>query len=395
MNTSIIANNNIVLIRRVILGLAWTLAIVSLYFIFIRISDGMTKTHLGNTVAWGLWVSLYIYFIGLSAGSFLLSSLVYVFGFEKFEKIGRLALWQALVCLGLGIIFIWFDLGRMERILNPILHFQPTSVLAWEIMFYGLYIVLLVSELYLLSKKATPEERKKIMRIVKVLAIIGFPVALGVHGGTGAIFAVVKARPYWYSAVFPIVFIVSAIVSGGALLLFVRVVMDKTSSSLKNLVEEYDMLKSLSLLVIGILAFDMLMLGLEFLVGMYGGIPDHTAALWTMMTGPFWWVFWFIQLGLGVVIPTFIITNGRLNKSITWLGMAGLFIFIGIFGVRLNIVIPPFATPEFGSLPDVYHHFRMTTDYFPSIMEIMSSLGIVSMGTLVFFYGLSFLKLNK
>ena len=44
---------------------------------------------------------------------------------------------------------------------------------------------------------------------------IGIPVALGVHGGTGAIFAVVKARPAWYSPIVPLVFIISALASGG------------------------------------------------------------------------------------------------------------------------------------------------------------------------------------
>ena len=50
----------------------------------------------------------------------------------------------------------------------------------------------------------------------------GIPTALGVHGGTGAIFAVVKAHPYWYSPLFPVVFIVSALVSGGGLILFLQ-----------------------------------------------------------------------------------------------------------------------------------------------------------------------------
>ncbi len=77
--------------------------------------QGLKVTSMTSVLPWGLWVSLYIYFIGLSAGSFLLSTLVYVFGMARYEKVGRMALYSVLLVLYVGVIFILIDLGRMER----------------------------------------------------------------------------------------------------------------------------------------------------------------------------------------------------------------------------------------------------------------------------------------
>ncbi|RME81561.1 MAG: molybdopterin oxidoreductase, partial [Caldilineae bacterium] len=81
----------------------------------VRAYRGLSVTNLNYVVPWGLWVAFYIYFIGLSAGSFLLSTLIYVFGVERFERVGRVALFSALMALIAGLFFVLIDLGHMER----------------------------------------------------------------------------------------------------------------------------------------------------------------------------------------------------------------------------------------------------------------------------------------
>ncbi len=379
-------NKGNVLFRSIVLGVAWIFVILGIAGLIVRFGSGLRLTNLGNTVPWGVWVAMYIYFIGLSAGSFLLSTLIYVFGVKKFKPLGPLSLWQALICLMLGIVFIWIDLGRMSRFINPIIYFQHRSVLAWEILFYVLYMIILLVELTIVSKL-----KKTHSNLLKILGIIGIPVAIGVHGGTGAIFAVVKARPYWYTALFPIIFLVSALASGGALLLFARSIMCISS---KCDVEENSLLQSLAKLTVGILSFDFLLLLSEFLVGLYGGIPDHIHTYKLITTGPFWWVFWVIQITLGFIVPIIIVGIGKLNNSCSWLGLAGLLIFFGVIGVRLNIVIPALAVAPFSSYTRAYNNIRLQDYYFPSLLEIIVTVGLLSLGTLIFYYGIRFLKLD-
>ncbi len=128
------------------LAIVFVVGMVSLvkgYFL-----EGMVSTNLTNVVPWGEWVAFYIYFIGMSAGSFLLSTLIYGFGMHQYERIGRSALLSAIVSMITAITFIFLDIGRPDHVFNSIFYWNVTSTMAWEIHFYILYILLLVTELY-------------------------------------------------------------------------------------------------------------------------------------------------------------------------------------------------------------------------------------------------------
>lgn len=398
------------------------LALAGLAATLYRLKEGLGVTHLGSTVPWGLYVACYIYFIGLSAGSFLLSSLVFVFGNKSLEPLSRLAVFQAFVCLILGLVFIFLDLGHWERFWHVIVYPQWHSVLAWEIWFYNAYIVVLLLELWFLMRcdlsnwgratgglagkiyralsfgfccPQTEGERErcehKTLRWLKILGIIGIPVALGVHGGTGAIFAVVKSRPAWYSAIFPLVFIISALVSGGGLLLFLRVFMAPDPKVDRRI------LPDVAKLVAGFLIFDLLLLFLEFLVGFYGGIPDHVKPYQLMISGSFAWVFWGQQLALGAVIPLLLIFVRSVGSKYETkkLGIAGFCVFVGIFGVRLNIVIPALAVPVFPGIDTAMDSPRLAALYIPNWVEWLSSWGVAAAGVLLAYYLMRKLPLRE
>ncbi len=384
------------------------LALVGFPTLIYRMSMGLEVTNLGSVVPWGMWVVCYIYFIGLSAGSFLLSTLIFVFKNEKLEPIGRLAVFQAFACLITGLVFIWIDLGHLDRFWHTIAYPQWGSILSWEIWFYNIYVVILALELWYLmrrdlaewSEKATgaaqwlykillfgfripgtPEEDARTQsftrRRLTLLGMIGIPVALGVHGGTGAIFAVVKARPAWYSPIFPLVFIISALASGGGLLLFLKAFVFPDPK------KDRELLPLLAKLTAGFLLFDILLLGLEFLVGIYGGIPDHVEVYHLIAAGPFWWIFWIQQLLVGAMIPLFLIFRKAESASAARLGVAGLLVVIGVFGVRLNIVVPALAIPVFRGFDTAIDTMRLASLYTPNWVEYLSSLGVVAVISLI------------
>jgi len=378
----------------------------------VRLDEGLKVTRLGSVVPWGLWVAFYIYFIGLSAGSFLLSTLVFVFGNKRLEPVGRLAVLQAFVCLLTGLVFIFIDLGHWQRFWHVLAYPQWHSVLAWEIWFYNVYILLLLSEMWLLMRadlarlartsqgvlgwvygvlslgfrpsasdadEALYEKRAR--KWLHILGLIGIPIALGVHGGTGAIFAVVKARPAWYSPIFPVVFVVSALASGGGLLLFLRAFVAPQPEQDKKI------LPFLARLTGGFLLLDIMLLFLEFLTGFYGGIPDHVAVYSLITRGPFWWVFWFGQILLGAIVPLVLIYGFRRKGASRWrLGLAGLCVAVGIFGVRLNIVIPAMAVPVVAGFDHAIDSPRLSSLYTPNWVEWLTSLGIVA-GAALLSYG--------
>jgi molybdopterin-containing oxidoreductase family membrane subunit len=397
--------------RKAISLAVWAVAVVGIGVLFYRLSEGLGVTNLGSIVPWGMWVAFYIFFIGLSAGAFLLSTLVFVFGVKSLEPLSRLAVVQAIVCLALGLVFIFIDLGHWERFLNVLIHPQRQSVLTWEIWIYNIYAVVLLLELYLLMRSdlsrwghTIPGGWGKLYRVLalgfsypvtavereaheratakwtKIVGIIGIPVALGVHGGTGTIFAVVKARPEWYTPLFPLLFIISAMASGGGLLLFARVFF------LPDPLRDRKVLPQVANLVAGFLIFDILLLFLEVLISRYGGIPDHIAPFQLMMYGKYSWVFWGPQILLGAAIPLLVLYSrpgGQSKYKIEEIGIAGLLILVGIFAVRINIVIPALAVPVLQGVDSVWV-LRLKALYEPNWIEWLSSLGLVALGVQVF-----------
>lgn len=370
-----------------------------------RLSNGHLNANYGSVIPWGLWVAAYIFFIGLSAGSFLISSLVYVFGVKRFESIGRIALFQALITLTLALLSIWVDLGHMSRAFNVFAYPNFKSPMAWMIWLYTAYFVLLAVELWFLLRrdlvagaqgtgfraklykvlslgaKATSDESvARDRKVVKVLATIGVPVAIMFHGGVGALFGVVAARPGWNSGLFPILFLLSALASGGALLMLVSAIFQGGWH------RNSETIVALGRLVLGLLVLDVIFQASEWLVAGYGNVPGHVEGLKLIFSGKYWWVFWVWQLLLGTAIPIFILATKR-GRSARWAAMAGGLIAVGFIGVRLNIVIPALATEEVAGLTSAVSNPRISTDYFPSLMEWAVTLGIVGLGLLLFGLG--------
>ena len=381
--------------------------------IYVRLTTGHEEASYGSIVPWGLWVAQYIYFIGLSAGSFLLSSLVYVFGVKRFEPIGRLAVFTAIVALVLALLTIWMDIGHLERFWHVFVYPNFTSPMAWMIWLYTAYFVLLIAEFWLLMRRDlvvarrlpgwrglaariaalrarddSDESLEADMRKVKVIAAIGVPLAILFHGGVGALFGVLSSRPYWHSGLFPIIFLASALASGGALLTVASAIFQEGWRAHRQMIID------LGRVVLGLLLLDALFQFSEILVGVYGSEPGYVASLQLALQGPYWYVFWIGQVGIGLALPIAILAT-RLGRDPRFVTLACAAVVLGFIGVRLNIVIPGMAVEEIAGLVRAVDDPRYMSDYFPSGFEWLVSFGVGGFGLILFGIGEVFLPLSQ
>lgn len=378
--------------------------------VVVVLREGGLVTALTSSVPWGMWVVFYIYFVGLSAGSFLISTLVYVFGVKKLKDAGPLAYLAAIVALLTGMVFIWIDLGHPLRIWKIVVDFNPTSILAWEVLLYGLYLVVLLLCFWFLKRcdlsdaAATSEGAKKralqmlslgyhcpstkaeydvchthSLKIVKALSIVGMAMAIGVRGGTGALFAVVAARPHWFSGLLPLVFLISGLFSASAMLLFVySIFADKRDEQF------FSVLGYLKNLLVLFLAIEFFLLVSECLVGTYSQIPERLELYRAVLFGPFPYIFWIGQLILGAAVPLFLCLHSRTRNNPFWLAVAGFSASCGVVSLILNLVIPAYVFPMLKGLDTAFMDKRLAYFYFPGPMEWLSSVGLVSLTALVF-----------
>jgi molybdopterin-containing oxidoreductase family membrane subunit len=221
---------------------------------------------------------------------------------------------------------------------------------------------------------------------VHQLAWVSLPVGLVFYGTNGAFFAVLLNRPIWNSAVTPLLFVVAALLSGGALLTFLTYMLMPNQDDLRDTLTRY-LGRAILFLLVVFLALETMLLS----VGYQAGRPDVVTSLNHITIGPGWWNFWIVHFVVGSLIPLAILTFFYRNpKAVAW---ACFLIFITFISVRYNFIIPDLAVYKMEGLEFVFRHARLSTDYRPNLNEWLVSIWIMSLGLLTFLLGTRYLPI--
>ena len=365
--------------EKILWGLSGIAFLVGLVGLVQRISTGHLQAGYGTYVPWGLWVGLYTLLIGMSAGSFLLASLVISFGIKRLEQVVRPALLVALATFVGGMLAVWLDLGHPFRAWRLYFATGFSSVMGWMAWFYAIYLVILLALIWKVVWQKQP-----VTGVVRTLAVVGAFLAIVFGGAEGALFGVVGARDFWHSGLTPILFLAEGTLSGIALVTFF--------AALLQLVE-VDVIRVLGRTVLGLLLVAVLLEWAEISTGYYASIPAYTQSLALVLSGPFWWVFWILHLGLGIVIPLALLVFARKAR---WsvLAATGL-VALTALSTKLNLVITAQAVPEFEELRTAYTGPGLSFNYFPTTLEWLLGVWIVGVVALVALAGYRFLLLGS
>src|SRR4030042_3349442 len=150
---------------------------------YLMYEKGLHLTGMSNRVPWGISIVMAIYYIGLSAGSLVLSAMSALFGRKEFKPFARIAALLAMLLLVGALMSMILDWGRPDRVFVPFMYFNFISMFSINGILYSTYIV--ICFVYLLAMFAGKE------KLVGVIALIAGIWAIGVPSGTGAIFGFV------------------------------------------------------------------------------------------------------------------------------------------------------------------------------------------------------------
>lgn len=210
-------------------------------------------------IYWSVQIVMYPFMTGLVAGAFVLSSLYHVFGIKQLKDMARFALVFSFALLFAAPMPIVLHLQHPLRGINVFMTPHFTSAIAAFGIVFSTYGAIVASELWFLYRKhfvemanllknkqdkgiaewitffiycsltlgvydISEEALKKDEKAIKILAGIGIPVACFLHGYAGFIFGSVKANALWMTPLMPVIFIMSAIVSGIALCILTYIV---------------------------------------------------------------------------------------------------------------------------------------------------------------------------
>ncbi|MGQ9509513.1 MAG: NrfD/PsrC family molybdoenzyme membrane anchor subunit [Thermodesulfobacteriota bacterium] len=342
---------------------------------------GQQVWGVSNIIPWGQLITFYIYFIGLSAGAIIISSLSYVFRREIYEPIGRLSVFMGILLMIGAMIFVMVDLGRPEKAWRLFMYFylnNMSSLFAINSIFYTGYITLMLVYLWLIF-----EGKKRLAVIVGTIDVLW---AIAVHMGTGAIFGLIGNREIFFSPIKPFEFLMAALTSGTSLIILMAMLTFKLTR--RALQEE--LIFSLSRLLTQIILVLFIMVFVDKLTHLY--FPNREGTVY-LFTGDYWWVFWFFQIGMGIGFPLFLLTYPRTKKNLRAVVIAAISVVIGVFGERAALVIPGTAYPQ-PFFPGKIEGPWGEPGIFPiTFWESLLSLGIVSFVAFLFVLGLRYLEI--
>ncbi len=283
----------------------------------------------------GPMIAVYFYMTGLSAGSFILSTLAYGFGIKRFKPLGKIGVVLATVLLVLAPLNLIADLGQPWRFWHLFPYLNFTSPITYGTFLLTLYPINCV--IYAVFMFAGNE------RMTKIFGLVGIPLAVSVHGYTGFIMALAKARALWNTALMPILFLVSAMVSGIALMILVVTIVGYFSKARRP---DYSLISDLGKILVGAIALDLFLVFSDVLVLLTSDNEAAEAAA-MILQGGFSRYFLGVELLVGSLVPLVLLTSptalmARLAAIVAPPMVGASLVYLGSFTV-MPIGVPVMA----------------------------------------------------
>lgn len=342
-----------------------------------QLTQGLCVTGMSNGVSWGLYITCFMFFVGLSAGGLIVASSAHVFHIESFKRVAMPAVITSTVCICCAGAFILIDLGGIQRIWNMFVHLNFTSPLAWDMCVITTYLVINILDIVWLRRG---DERK-----VQMLSYVALPVAILVHSVTAWIFGLEIAKEGWYSAIMAPIFVASAMDSGLALLMCVLAASKK--AGVFDCGEK--LFADLARLLATFIAVDAFFIGCELLTVAYPGAAGATELLGIMTSGATAPFFWFEILG-GLLVPFLLLASAKRRQRTGVVVAASALVMTGVLCKRVWLLFTSFTMTNVYGAPgissgstaargaDGFGMWALTGSYAPTPVEVAVVIAVVS-----------------
>jgi molybdopterin-containing oxidoreductase family membrane subunit len=385
------------------------LAVIGLGAWIYQVNSGLVITNMTNMVVWGLYITVFMFLVGLSAGGLIVASAGEIFGAKQLKPLAPLAIWLSFVCVGLAAASIIPDLGSPQRILLLFTSAQWSSPFIWDMTIILFYLILSFVYLWVHIRSNTEGEKaQKFKRWVRTLAFVALPSAILVHSITAWIFGLQIARSYWHSALMAPFFISSALVSGLALMILATLL----SRRARVLHVQNELISWLGGLLATFLVVEFFFLVAELITRIYPGANGEISPVIELLSGRYAPLFW-VEVVLGLAIPFFLLVVTSWRKAPSIVGLAAGLAIVGIFLKRFTLLLSAFTYPHEHFPPGIQtgqflpsltgleyfqptnaSPFMKSVAYSPALAEVLIVIGLVSAGVLLFLVGLQLIPFN-
>jgi molybdopterin-containing oxidoreductase family membrane subunit len=337
--------------------------------------EGHHITGMSNQIVWGLPHVFAIFLIVAASGALNLASLSSVFAKQAYKPLARFSAILSIALLVGGLAILLLDLGRPERLIVAMTHYNFKSIFAWNIILYTGFIVIVMVYLWLMMER-------RMHRWSKPAGLLAFVWRLILTTGTGSIFGFLVAREAYDSALLAPMFIVMSFAFGLAvfiLLLLLSFRLDQRELDASHL---HRLRSLLGLFTAGVFYFVVVF----HLTKLYG-TQNHGFERFILADGGIYTLlFWLVQIGLGNLLPLALIYAPRLRGSNSALVSASLLVILGAFAQLYIIIVGGQAFPL-----NIFPGYAVESSFFdgaigeyaPSLWEFLLGLGGVTSAALI------------
>ncbi len=355
----------------VVLGLLILLGVV---VALIRYASGLGAiSNLNDDYGWGLWISFDLLCgVALASGAFVTTSIVVLFGGERYRPLIRPAILTGLLGYLMVILALLVDLGRPERIWYLIIFWNPHSVMfevGWCVMLYTFVLALEFSPLVFTRLGLQPPHRL-IHALIVPLAIAGATLSTLHQSSLGSLYTILPDQldKIWYTPLLPLMFWLTAVAVGPA----VVIVESTISSRVFRRGLELDLLGGLARWIPFVLAaYILVKFGDLAGSGELGLLTD-----WNLETG-----LWWLEVIGFVALPMVLFSLPVVRQSNAWLLFSSLLVISGVILSRFAVSLIAIGRPEFAA------------SYVPHPLEFAVTIGIIAWGVAVFWVAARYLPL--
>ncbi len=315
-------------------------------------------TNLSDQFPWGLWIGFDFLGIGLAAAGFTIVAAVHLFHAKEYEPIVRPALLTAFIGYLLVVLVLVIDLGRPDHFWHPLVMWNPHSV-----MFEITWCVILYTTVLSIEFAPIVLEKFKMHAPIKLIHTFSLPfMILGVLLSTlhqssfGSLYLIVPNRLHalWYSPLLPVLFFISCIASGISMIILETLILSRKGRTIIPTRLRANLAK-----IIAVALAVYLVVRIQDMLSR-GAYRDMTTLTYHSIA-------FYTEILIGFVIPLVLLMFDRIRSSRRGLYYSTLMVLVGFAANRMNTAITGLE-----SWP--------TRTYFPSVLEVLITLGIAAIG---------------
>ncbi len=366
-----------VLILLTLMGIAFVVAMVRYIYGIGAISN------LGNSYPWGFWISFDLFTgVAIGSGAFVMAAMVYIFELKEFQPLLKPSVLTGFLGYIMVVIALLVDLGHPERIWYMMIHMNGTSVLLEIGLCVMSYLTVLAIEFAPVVFEGLKWQKfaHLIHKFIMPFVILGVVLSTLHQSSLGSLLLIQPAKlyPLWWTPILPILFFISAVSIGLAMIIFESSV----SSRYFHRGLETHLLEKLARAIPIVLAI--------YLIVRFSQLTLAGDLKYLFTSGLLSILFW-TEIIIGSVIPLILFSIKRMRQSPNGLLIGSIILLVGMILDRFDVSW--FAVRHPDPMSYIPTFMASNVHYIPSLPEIFLSVGIFSAGILAFGLAAKYLPL--